>query len=83
MKISYKKIRFKISAPTWNEFELPDRSYFVSDIQDYFDYIIRKHEIGTDNTPVRIYVNKKENRFTSKIRTGYYLEIERILSRLE
>ena len=33
--------RFKISAPTWNdEFNLPDGSYSVSDIQDYFEYII-------------------------------------------
>ena len=31
-----------MSAPTWNEeFELPDGSYFVSDIEDYFEYIIK------------------------------------------
>ena len=31
-----------MSAPTWNEdFELPDGSYFVSDIQDYFKYILK------------------------------------------
>ena len=37
MKKSYKNNKFKISAPTWNEeFELPDGSYSVSDIQDYF-----------------------------------------------
>ena len=41
---SYKNNKFKISAPTWNEkFELPDRSYSVSDIQDYFEYISKKH----------------------------------------
>ena len=29
--------KFKMSAPTWNdEFDMPDRSYSVSDIQDYF-----------------------------------------------
>ena len=39
---SYKNNIFKISAPTWNEeFELPDGSYSVSDIQDYFEYIIK------------------------------------------
>ena len=39
-KISYKNNTFKIWAPTWNEeFELPDASYSVSDIQDYFEYI--------------------------------------------
>ena len=44
IKKSYKDNKFKISAPTWNEkFELPDRSYSISDIQDYFAYILKKH----------------------------------------
>ena len=39
-KSSYNNNKFKVSAPTWNdEFELPDESYSVSDIQDYFKYI--------------------------------------------
>ena len=43
IKKSYKTNKFKISAPTWNEeFELPNGSYSVSDIQDYFKYIFRK-----------------------------------------
>ena len=43
IKKSYKKNKFKISALTWNEeFELPDGSYSVSDIQDYFEYILTK-----------------------------------------
>ena len=42
-KKSYKNNKFKISAPTWNgEFELPDGSYSISDIQDYFEYILKK-----------------------------------------
>ena len=42
IKKSYKNNKFKISAPTWNEeFELPDGSYSVSDIQDYFEYILK------------------------------------------
>ena len=42
-KYRYKNNEFKISAPTWNEeFELPDGSYSVADIQDYFEYIIKK-----------------------------------------
>ena len=37
IKSSYNNNKFKISAPTWNEeFELPDGSYSISDIQDYF-----------------------------------------------
>ena len=40
IKSSYNNNKFKISAPTWNDkFELPDGSYSVSDIQDYFEYI--------------------------------------------
>ena len=43
-KKSYKNNKVKISAPTWNEeFELPDGSYSISDIQDYFEYILKKH----------------------------------------
>ena len=45
IKKSYRNNEFKISAPTWNEeFELPDGSYSVSDIQRYFEYILKKHE---------------------------------------
>ena len=43
IKSSYNNNKFKISAPTWNDkFELPDESYSVSDIQDYFEYILKK-----------------------------------------
>ena len=43
IKIIYNNNKFKISAPTWNdEFELPDGSYSASDIQDYFEYILKK-----------------------------------------
>ena len=43
IKSSYNNNKFKISAPTWNdEFELPDGSYSTSDIQDYFEYILKK-----------------------------------------
>ena len=46
--MSYKNKKIKISAPTWNEeFELPDGPYSVSDIQDYFEYIIKRHETVT------------------------------------
>ena len=49
IKSSYNNNKFKISASTWNDkFELPDGSYSVSDIQDYFDYILKKHGKITD-----------------------------------
>ena len=47
----------------------------VSDIQDYFEYIIKKHETIADNPPVQIYANKIKNRTVFKIKTGYKLEL--------
>ena len=68
--------KFKIHAPTWDdEVNLPDGSYSVSDIQDYFEYIIKKHEAIADNPPVQIYVNKIKNRIVFQIKTGYKLEL--------
>ena len=76
IKSSYNNNKFKISAPTWNDkFELPDGSYSVSDIQDYFEYILKKHGENIDNPSVKIYVNKIENRTTFKIKNGYTLEL--------
>ena len=43
----------------WNEkLELPGRSCFLSNIWDYFEYIIKKHEKVTHNPSIRIYVSK-------------------------
>ena len=75
MKNSYNNNTFKISAPTWNDkIELPDGSYSVPGIQDYFEYIFKKHGENTDRPSVQIYVNKIENRVTFKIKNGYSLE---------
>ena len=75
IKTSYNNNKFKISAPTWNDkFELPDGSYSVSDIQDYFEFILEKHGEDIDQPSVHIYVNKVENRITFKIKNGYSLE---------
>ena len=55
IKSSYNNNKFKISAPTWNdEFELPDRSYSVSDIQDYSEYILKKHGEDIDKPSILI-----------------------------
>ena len=76
IKRTYNNNKFKISAPTWiDKFELPDGSYSVSDIQEYFEYILKKHGEEIDNPSIRIYVNKIENRITFKIKTEYYLEL--------
>ena len=76
IKSSYNNNKFKISAPTWSEeFELPDGSYSVSNIRDYFEYILKKYSESADNPSIRIYVNKIGNRITFKIKNGYYLEL--------
>ena len=54
---------------------MPDGSYSVSDIQDYFECIIKKHETIADNLPVQIYVNKIKKKIVFKIKAGYKLEI--------
>ena len=72
----YKNSKVKISAPTWNEeFELPDGSDCKSDIQYYFEYILKRHGEKRVNPSKRIYTNKIENRIAVKIKTGYYLEL--------
>ena len=46
IKSEYNNNNFKISAPAWNdEFNLPDGSYSFSDIQDYFEYIIKNMKL--------------------------------------
>ena len=53
VKSKYNNNKFKISAPTWNDtFDLPDGSYSIADIQDYFGSIIKKHETLTENPPI-------------------------------
>ena len=76
IKSSYNNNKFKMSAFTWSdEFELSDGSYLISDIQDYFEYILKKHSESVDNPSIKIYVNKTENRVTFEIKNGYYLEL--------
>ena len=49
----YNNNKFKISASTWNEtFDLPNGSYSTDDIQDYFEFIIKKRETLTEDRPV-------------------------------
>ena len=77
IKSAYNNNKFKISVSTWSdEFDLPDGSYFISisDIQDYFEYIVKKLKTVTNNSPVQIYTNKIKNRIVFKIKTGYKLE---------
>ena len=75
IKSEYNSNKFKISAPAWNDtFDLPDGFHSISEIQDYFEFIIKKHETLTENSPVQIYPNKIKNRTVFKIKTEYELE---------
>ena len=74
IKSEYNSNTVKIFAPTWSDtFDLKDGSYSVADIQDYFEFIIKKHETLTENPPVQIYPNKIKDMLVFKIKTGYKL----------
>ena len=76
MKSEYNNNKFKISSPTWNDtFDLPDGSYSISDIQEYFEFIMKKHKTLNEEPPIQIYPNKMKNRIVFKIKTGYKLEL--------
>ena len=74
--LEYNNNKFKISAPTWNDtFDLPDGSYSIDDIQDYFEFIIKKYETLIEDPPVDIYPDKIKSRTVFKIKTGSKLEL--------
>ena len=54
---------------------MPDGSCSISDIQDHFEYIIKKHKTIADNLLVKIYTNKIKNRIVFKVKTGYKLQL--------
>ena len=76
VKSDYNNSKFKISAPTWNDtFDVPDGSYSIFALQNYFECIIKKHETIAEVSPVLIYVNEINNRIVFKIKSGYKLEL--------
>ena len=54
---------------------MPDGSYSIEHIQDYFKFIIKKHEIFAKNFPVEIHPNTIKNRIAFKRKTGNKLEL--------
>ena len=54
---------------------MPDVSYSISDIQDYFEFIIKKHETLAENYPIQIYPNKIKNKIIFETKIGYKLEL--------
>ena len=69
IKSSYNNNKFKISEPTWNDkFELPDESYSVSDIQDYFEDILKNME--------KILINHRYRYMEVKLKIGLLLKLK-------
>ena len=79
IKSTYDNNEFKISGPTSSKtFDLPDGSYEISDIQDYFLKMIQKPESTikkNEESPILIYPNEVKNRIVFKMKTGYKLEL--------
>ena len=76
VKSTYNNNKFKISALTWNEtFDLSDGSHNISNIQDYIEYITKKHETIGEDAPILSYANTINNRIVFKIKMGYKLEL--------
>ena len=76
IKSEYSNNRFKVSASIWNDtFDLPDGFNSIDDIQDYFEFIIKKIEILAEDPSVEIYPSKIKNGIIFKIKTGYKLEL--------
>ena len=80
MEKVYNNNKFKLSGPTWSkDVTLPDGSYEISQIQNYFlDEVIKKHESGVNSneqSSILIYANKIINRISFRIKTGYKLEL--------
>ena len=54
---------------------MPDGSYSIAALQNYFEYFIKKHDTIADVSPLLIYVNEINNRIVFKIKSGYKLEL--------
>ena len=69
--------KHKIIALTWHDqFEVPDGSYSVSNIQDYVEYVTKRHETLIIVPPIHVYINRVNNRLLFKIKVGYKLELQ-------
>ena len=76
IKSTYNKNKFKISASTWNEeFNLPGGSYSVSDIQDYFEHILKKHGENTTKPSIQI-LNHQYRYMLIKLKIGLHLKLK-------
>ena len=77
IKKQYKNNKINIIALTWNcAFELPDGSYSVSEIQDYVEYIIKKHETLTTIPSIHVYIHRINNILVFETKDEYKLELQ-------
>ena len=72
----YENNKLKIAPTCDDEFELPDGSQSVSDIQDYIEYIIKKHETLTTIPVIHVFINRINKRLVIKIKDRYKLELQ-------
>ena len=73
----FRNNKLEIIAPMWNdEYELPDGSYSVSDVQDYTEHIIKNHDTLRTNPPFQIYINRINKRLVFKTKDGYKVELQ-------
>ena len=80
IKSSYNNNKFKISAPTWNgKFELPDGSYPIPDIRDYFEYILKNMELLTPETMKLLGSTKNKITEDKNVENVPHLEITEIV----
>ena len=76
IKSSHNNNKFKTSSPAQNDkLELPDGLNSVSDIQDQFEYILKKHGKNIDNPSMKTYVNKIENKLHSELKMDRVLNL--------
>ena len=74
MKSAYKNTKCKISRPTCNgASDVPDRSYSITDTQDYFGLMVRKRETSDEISPVSIYSDKTKIRIVFKVEREHKL----------
>ena len=74
IKSAYNNNKSKTSDPSWNdEFDLLDGFYSISDIQDYFKFLIKNHKTLAENPPMQVYPNKIKNRIVFKEKTDWKL----------
>ena len=65
IKMSCKNNKFKMPAPIWNEeFELPDRSYSISDIEDCFEHTLKRYWkkqliLQQENTQIKLKIESR------------------------